>query len=117
MSIGSVGGVSPKEVLCMSEFWLLFAFLGGMVAGFCTHIVLVWLVKREALSMMNRQKQALGTEKKLETKNQTGILVAELTAVLKGDGDTKEKLNKALAVAVQYPEATEGLLQKFGRFL
>jgi lipopolysaccharide export LptBFGC system permease protein LptF len=101
----------------MSEFWLILAFLVGFVAGWCALIVASWYIKREALSIMNREKQKLGVVKNVETKEQTAELMIGIKDAMSGTGEVKEKLTKIAGLMAQYPDASEKILSKVMRFL
>lgn len=97
---------------------LVLAVLGAFLLGVGADRVLIWLVKREALSLVNKRNNQASQEKKQAVNDEKGILIGELAAILREEGnDQKEKLNKALAVIVAHPEAADALINKFRRFL
>ena len=101
----------------MSEFWIVLAFISGFLAGWGALVVFSWAVKREALSITNRGKQLLSTQKFQETKGQTADLMIGVKEIMSEQGDIKEKLPKLAGLLAQYPDASEKLLSKVSRFL
>jgi len=100
----------------LSEFWLIFVFLGGFVSGWGACVVIQWWIKREALSISNRGKQILSTQSKNDAKADTAELMADLVPIIQEGGETKEKLTKALAVMIKHPEGSEAIFNKVLKF-
>lgn len=115
--IYKVNGCLFKVVLMDFVFWLVLALFSGLVVGFCSHVVLVWFIRREALSIMNRNKQAIGQEKKQTTKLEKVAMIGELKEVLDAPGEIKEKLTKVVGIAANHPDATEDLFKTLRKFI
>jgi hypothetical protein len=100
----------------MVELLLVLAVFCAFVCGWCARVVIVWWVKREALSITGKQKQILSTQSKNESKADTALLMADLVPIIQGEGKTEEKLTKALALMVKHPEGSEAIFNKVLKF-
>lgn len=102
----------------MVEMLLILVVFASFGLGICSHIALLWLINRRALSLINSRKNAQMQEKRITAVNDTGALMLEMKEVLGADGDfMKEKLPKLLAVCTQHPESAEMLFNRVKKFL
>jgi len=98
--------------------WFIFAVLCGFVLGWGTNVVFTWLVKREALSMVNRGKGIASGEKKQIIKSDKVALALEIKEAMTTEGDfIKEKLPKLATALTNHPDASEDLLKMAMKYL
>lgn len=89
----------------MSEFEII----GGFVAGVVLSAVFVWMVKRQALSIMNSQKAQRGNANKANYEDRLFMAMGELLPLIKAGTPPVEAVK---AIAGKYPDVATRLGMK-----